>query len=81
MHSAQHEAVFEYLDTLGCLWEKSITEEKLSKLEADTAPILLEKLEFLLPRWELNINRHLVLHLVCSIRANGPCWTWCMFVF
>lgn len=47
MHPAQQEAVFEYLDLLGLLWEKSITEEKLTNV-ADI-PILLEKLEFLLP--------------------------------
>lgn len=62
MHPAQQEAVFEYLDLSGSLWEKSITEERLNKVEADI-PIVLEKLEFLLPSWELDINCHLMLHL------------------
>lgn len=80
MHPDQQTAVFEYLDLLGSLWEKNISTERLSQLESDI-PRVLENLEFLLPSWELDINRHLMLHLVSSIRANGPCWTWSMFGF
>ncbi|KAL3132264.1 hypothetical protein ABBQ32_008851 [Trebouxia sp. C0010 RCD-2024] len=72
-------AVFQYLDLLGSLLEKSITTERLAQLESDL-PRILESLE-LLPSWELDINRHLMLHLVSSNRANGPCWAWSMFGF
>ena len=80
MHPLQQAAVFEYLDLIGSLWEKTITLERLEQLETDL-PRVLTELEELLPSWELDINRHLMLHLVESIRANGPCWTWSMFGF
>ena len=38
-------------------------------------------MELHLPAWELDINRHMVLHLVHAIEDNGPCWTWSMFGF
>ena len=44
-------------------------------------PELLAELERVLPAWELDINRHMMLHLVQNIRQNGPCWTWSMFGF
>ena len=69
MHPEQQTAMLEYLDLLGSLWEKTISTQRLSQLESDI-PRVLENLEFLLPSWELDINRHLMLHLVSLIRAN-----------
>jgi len=65
---------------MGSLWEKSITHEHLDYVES-AVPRVLAELEWLLPSWELDINRHMMLHLVASIRANGPCWSWSMFGF
>ncbi len=42
-------------------------------------PIVLTKLQLLLPAWELNMNRHMMLHLVQAIKANGLCCFWAMF--
>ena len=44
-------------------------------------PIVLTLMEILLPAWELDLNRHLMIHLVRVIRKNGPCWTWAVFGF
>ena len=68
------------MDLLGLLWQKSITLERLGEIEV-AIPKALADLERLLPAWELDINRHMVLHLVEGIRQNGPCWTWSMFGF
>jgi len=67
-------------DLLGVFWEKSIFEERLQQLEQQV-PIVLAKLDLLLPAWELDINRHMMLHLTESIRRHGPCWAWSMFGF
>lgn len=54
--------------------------QRLAEVEK-VLPELLAELERLLPAWELDINRHMMLHLVEGIRKNGPCWTWSMFGF
>ncbi|KAL3156471.1 hypothetical protein ABBQ38_000776 [Trebouxia sp. C0009 RCD-2024] len=50
MHPSQQTAVFQYLDLLGSLWEKSIMTLCLAQLESDLSRIL-ESLDFLLPSW------------------------------
>ncbi|DBA98877.1 TPA: hypothetical protein ACH3X1_014634 [Trebouxia sp. C0004] len=52
----------------------------LDRLEAAMLKVLAE-LEELLPAWELDMNRHKMIHLVKAIRTNGPCWAWAMFGF
>lgn len=44
-------------------------------------PLVLAELATVLPAWELDMNRHSMVHLVQSIRWNGPCWAWSMFGF
>ena len=44
-------------------------------------PQVLTRLEQLLPAWELNMNRHMMLHLAAAVRQHGPCWAWSMFGF
>ncbi len=80
MHSEQQAAVFEYLDLLGAFWEKTFTEERLQQLEKQV-PSIMTRLQELLPAWELDMNRHMMLHLVESIRRHGPCWAWSIFGF
>lgn len=78
LHATQQRIVFQYLDLLGSLWEKSITLARLAEIE-EQLPQVLTEMECHLPTWECNINRHMMLHLVEAIRQNGPCWTWSMF--
>ena len=49
-HPDQQAAIFEYLDIMGSLWEKSVTLKQLDQLERDI-PRLLTQLSFLLPTW------------------------------
>jgi len=42
---------------------------------------ILSEMKRLLPAWELDINRHNILHLVESIRSFGPPWAWSMWGF
>ncbi|DBA98245.1 TPA: hypothetical protein ACH3X1_001169 [Trebouxia sp. C0004] len=71
-HPAVQAVVFEYLDLLGLMWEKTTMDSDLKKLES-RLPIVLTMMEVLLPAWELDLNRHHMIHLVAAIRANGPC--------
>ena len=77
-HPTVQVVVFEYLDLLGLMWQKTISAEQLTHLE-DRVPIVSTLMEILLPAWELDLNRHKMIHLVRAIRKNGPCWTWAMF--
>ncbi|DBA87959.1 TPA: hypothetical protein ACH3X1_004944 [Trebouxia sp. C0004] len=70
-HPEVQVVVFESLDLLGLMWEKTITDSDLKKLER-RLPIVLTVMELLLPAWELDLNRHHMIHLVAAIRANGP---------
>ena len=79
-HSEVQAAVFKYLDLLGLLWQKSISLDALDTLESAMLKVLAE-LEELLPAWELDMNRHKMIHLVKAVRTNGPCWAWAMFGF
>ena len=80
MHAETQAAVFRYLDLLGVFWEKTITEERSQQLEQQV-PQVLADLELLLPAWELDMKRHMILHLAESVRQHGPCWAWSMFGF
>ena len=54
--SCKLDRAYRYLDVLGLLWEKQISEEQLQHLER-SIPEVLADLERLLPSWELDINR------------------------
>ena len=54
-HPEVQAVVFEYLDLLGLMWEKTITDSDLRKLEC-RLPILLTMMEVLLPAWELDFS-------------------------
>ena len=79
-HRDRQAAVFQYLDILGSLWEKTITTRQLDQLQRDI-PRVLTQLAFLLPTREQDMNRHMMLHMVSAIGSNGPVWTWSMFGF
>lgn len=68
MHAEVQAAAFKYLDLLGVFWEKTITEERLQQLKQQM-PQVFAQLELLLPAWELDMNRHMILHLAESASA------------
>ena len=82
LHPEQQAPFCSYLDVMGCLWDTIISLERLTELE-QKIPVLLAQLKAVLPSWELDLNRHLMLHLVDANRINGPmghqCRTWSMF--
>ncbi|KAL3138912.1 hypothetical protein ABBQ32_005732 [Trebouxia sp. C0010 RCD-2024] len=80
MHPEQQAVVYDYLDLLGAFWEKTFTEQRLQQLETEV-PVIMDRLAAVLPAWELDINRHMMVHLVESIRRHGPPWAWSMFGF
>ena len=80
MHAEVQAAVFKYLDLLGVFWENTITKQRQQQLEQQM-PQVLDQLALLLPAWELDTNRHMMLHPAESVRQHGPCWAWSMFGF
>ena len=62
-HPEVQVVVFEYLDLLGLMWEKTITDSDLRKLECRLS-IVLTMMEVLLPAWELDLNWH---HMVQGV--------------
>lgn len=71
MHAEQQAVVYDYLDLLGAFWEKTFIGERLQQLETQI-PVIMARLEEVLPAWELDMNRHMMVHLVESIRRHGP---------
>lgn len=68
-HPEVQAVVFECLDLLGLVWLKTISSELLTRLES-RMPVVLTLLETLLPSWELDLNRHKMIHLVRAIRKK-----------
>ena len=76
-HCDQQAAVFECLDILGSLWEKTDTTRQLDQLQRGI-PRLLTHLAMLLPTWEQDMDRHMILHLSqlfvpMGLSGLGPC--------
>lgn len=74
------QVVFTYLDLLGSLWAKSFSRQQVADL-VQSSKRLLADLEAYLPAYELNINRHMMQHLVPAIWEWGPPWVWSAFGF
>ena len=66
-HSQQQAVVLEYLDLLGVFFQKTISVQRMQELEQQM-PALLVWLEDVLPAWELDMNRHMMLHLAETVR-------------
>ncbi len=63
--------LFGYLDVLAKLGAKEISHSAAAALQEEVVKSLAEmKLHF--PAWELDINRHMVLHLAESVPIRGP---------
>ena len=77
-HAEVERVVFQFLDLIGLMWQKSVSMATLSMLENEM-PTVLTQVQILLPLWELDLNRHMLLYLVQAIRANGPVFAWAMF--
>lgn len=71
--------LFRYLDVLAKLGAKELSHSAAVKLQAEVVEALAHmELEF--PAWELDMNRHMIIHLAESIPLRGPTWSsamWC----
>ena len=70
--------LFRYFDVIAKLGAKEVSHPAAVALEAEVIESLAE-MELHFPAWELDINRHMVLHLVESIKARGPPWATSMW--
>lgn len=72
--------LFMYLDLLARLGAKEISAASASSLQEDAA-IALTQMELYFPAWELDINRHMIIHLPEQIVSRGPPWAWSMWAY
>ena len=63
--------LFAYLDLLTQLGAKEISAGSVSHLQ-ENAAIALTQMELHFPAWELDINRHMIIHLPEHIVSKGP---------
>ena len=70
--------LFGYLDVLAKLGAKEFSHSAATALQADTVKSLTE-MELHFPAWELDINRHMILHLAESVPTRGPPWATAMW--
>ena len=72
--------LFRYFDVIAKLGAKEISHRAAAALEAEAVESLAE-MELIFPAWELDINRHMVLHLAESVKVRGPPWATAMWAF
>ena len=78
---ANQEAVlFGYFDCLAKLGAKEMKHTAAASLKAEVYESLA-KMELEFPAWELDINRHMVLHLAERISIQGPPWASAMWSY
>lgn len=72
-------ALFQYLDVLAKLGAKELSHSAAAKLREEVVEALV-RMEVEFPAWELDMNRHMIIHLAESIPMRGPTWSsamWC----
>lgn len=72
--------LFGYLDVLAKLGAKEISHSAAAALQEEVVKSLAE-MELHFPAWELDINRHMVLHLAESVPIRGPPWATAMWAY
>ena len=80
MGPEQRKVVFDYLDLLSAVWSRRISVRDAEALR-DQAYWVMARLEVYLPAWELDITRHMVLHMIEQILEKGPVWCWSMWSY
>ena len=71
MGEKQRAAVFAFFDLLSAVWCRRISVRDAQSLTSQAYRIMAE-LEVLLPAWELDITRHMLLHMIEQISSKGP---------
>jgi hypothetical protein len=78
--AALESPLFMYLDLLAQLGAKEISAASVATLQEDAA-IALAQMELFFPAWELDINRHMIIHIPEQITSRGPPWAWSMWAY
>ena len=76
----QRKGLFAFLDVLSRLWAKTIKAADVEKLKRELQCALV-CMEVAFPAWELDITRHMLLHMVEQIPVRGPLWAWSMWPY
>ena len=72
--------LYRYIDLLSELWCRQVVEKDIPDLITRTENILAD-MEALWPGYDLDINRHMILHIARHIQLSGPTWALTMFPF
>jgi hypothetical protein len=78
--AALEAVLFGYFDCLAGLGAKEMSRGAAAKLQQDVVEFLA-RMEIEFPAWELDINRHMVLHLAERINTHGPPWSSSMWSY
>jgi len=80
MPEPQETALFHYFDCLGNLWRRNQVTQEVGTLIQETKDALA-LMEAAFPAWELDINRHSIIHVAEATSVCGPSPTFTTFVF
>lgn len=72
--------IFRYIDLLSELWCREVVHSEIPNIIKRTENILAD-MEILWPAYDLDINRHMILHIAKHLQLTGPTWALTMFPF
>jgi hypothetical protein len=72
--------LFRYFDVIAKLGAKEFSHSAAAALNTEVVESLAE-MELHFPAWELDINRHMVIHLAESVPVRGPPWATAMWAY
>ena len=72
--------LFGYFDCIAKLGAKEMSHSAAAKLKGEVIESLA-KMELEFPAWELDINRHMMIHLAERIPTQGPTWSSAMWSY
>lgn len=78
--AAMEATLFQYMDFLEKLTAKEFSAAIIPKLQTEAA-VVLTQMERDFPAWELDITRHMVLHIPEEISSRGPPWATSMWSY
>lgn len=72
--------LFQYMEVLEKLTAKEFSAAVVPKLQTEAA-VVLAQMERDFPAWELDVTRHMVIHLPEQIASRGPPWACSMWSY
>jgi hypothetical protein len=78
--ASMEDTLFQYMEFLEKLTAKEFSAAVIPSLKVEAA-VVLAQMERDFPAWELDITRHMVIHLPEQIESRGPPWAFSMWSY